>query len=371
MKIENQPRSCRSTPSTVTKTDKTQAGKFQQALDAVPQEPRDTFTPSSRAPAVEETPAMPEVRPVIQDIDDAAPEAAAPASATKILPGDSTEVKLAKLHQALEEADYTGMAYDEILCDIYKRFNDAFNGNMPSILTFDAGGAERDDINNQFNRETANYVWRPMRGEYEAETGIRGANNYYPEDLGTEETKAYVEYVSAKYGNMRVKMLGYGDMSIEETEQAILKKYAGKDTLRDFLNMQGELNKSGVLSSKLTGQGARAYIYAVDSQLVKTYFPTFYYGLDGTTRMDITQAQWDAVLDGKFDVHAFAADMRESLKNSNYFGYNFDIEGAISQAIDYLLETVDKSQLASHERLTEQIKREEQEKLAEQTERAE
>lgn len=371
MKIESQLRSCRSTPSTVTKAGKTQSGKFQQALDAVPEEPRDTFTLSSRAPAVEETPAMPEVRPVIQDIDDAAPEAAASASATEILPGDSTEVKLAKLHQALEEADYTGMPFDEILCDIYKRFNDAFNGDMPLILTFCyVNGPERCDISNQFWDETRDHVWIPMRREFEAKTGIRGANDY-PADFGTKESKAYAEYASSKYGNMRVKMLGYGDMSIEEAEQAILKKYAGKDTPRDFLNMLGELHQSWVLSSKLTGWGATACVEAVDKQMLKTYFPDHYLGLHGESPWDITQAQWDAVLDGKFDIRAFAADMRESLKNSNYFGYNFDIEGAISQAINYLLEAVDKSQLASHERLTEQIKREEQEKLVEQTERAE
>lgn len=94
MKIESQMQSYRGVPRTVTKTDRTGDGKFQQLFDAAAQEPRDTFTMSSPAPAAEETPIVsrgPTVTP--------APQTAATASATGIQPGDSIDVKLAKLRQ--------------------------------------------------------------------------------------------------------------------------------------------------------------------------------------------------------------------------------------------------------------------------------
>lgn len=372
MKIESQLRSCRSTPRTVTKTDKTQAGKFQQALGAVPQEPKDTFTLSSRAPTVEETPVNAAAlgastqRPAIEDASNAAPQTAAPASATEILPGDTTEVKLAKLRKMSEEADYTGMAYDEIQSAIYNRYNDVFNGNMAAIITFVGGSGLSDwgEINNQFVDETRDYVWIPMLREFEAETGIRGAY-FFPSYSGTEEDKAFSQYVSSKYGNLYAAMLGYGDMGIEETEQVIYKKYAGKDTLRDFLTMQGELYHSGVLTSKFGGEGAWAYISAISYQLPKTYFPDIYYKAG---YLDIPQSRWDAVLDGKFDAQAFASDMRESLKTANFSGVNFDIQGAISQGIDYLLEAVAKAQQAELERHAEREKQVEQAELVKQAE---
>ena len=55
--------------------------------------------------------------------------------------------------------------------------------------------------------------------------------------------------------------------------------------------------------------------------------------------------------------------MNQQIIATTYSGYNFDIEGAISKAIDYMLEAVDKAQLASHERLTERVKREEQNRI--------
>lgn len=372
MKIESQLRSYRSTPRTVTKTDKTQAGSFQQALGALPQEPRDTFTPSSRAPAVGETPAntaassAADVRPPIEEVGNAAPQGTAPASATEIQPGDTTEVKLAKLRQMAEEADYTGMDFNEIYTSIWNRYNDAFDGNMSAITTFAGISPDWSSVNNQFLHEYDNNVYFPLMREFKAETGIdifTWSKSEWPEHERNMEL--FGEYVRSKYGTFYDQALGYGDMSIEEREQAICKKYAGKDTLRSFLNMQGELYASGVLTSKLGVDGASAFISAIERQLPETYF--FEDCLKGPT-WEISQARWDAVLDGKFDAQAFAADMREYVKTANFSGVNFDIQGAISQGIDYLLEAVAKAQLAAQERHAEQEKRAEQAELVKQAE---
>ena len=105
--------------------------------------------------------------------------------------------------------------------------------------------------------------------------------------------------------------------------------------------MQGELFYSGVLHSKLGGDGAVAYIDAMNDQLTKTFF--FEEELEGTA-MNIPQARWDAALDGKFDVRAFASDMRATLRNTTFSGWDFDIEGTISKGIDYLLISLDQTE---------------------------
>lgn len=325
-------------PRTVTKTDRTGDGTFQQLFDAAAQEPRDTFTLSSPAPAAEEPPIIskePTVTP--------APQTADTASATGIHPKDSIDVKLAKLRQMAEEADYTGMSYGEIYSAIWDRYNEAFDGNMPAITaTIGVAIPDWDDIHTQFVDEYCHNVLYPLREEFRRNTGISvstwSKDNYAQHERDMDTFHKYVQF---KYGDLHAQALGYGGMSTEEIEQAICQKYAGKDTLRDFLNMQGELYRSGVLSNKLGSEGASAYLSAINSQLPKTYF--FDEFIKGTV-MDISQSRWDAALDGRFDAHAFAADMRESLKTANYSGWNFDIAGAISQGIDYLLISLDQTE---------------------------
>lgn len=367
MKIESQLRSYRSTPRTITKTGKTQARAFQQALDALPQEPKDTFTPSCRVPTAEELLAgAPAVRPAVGGAGNRAPQAAAPASPTEILPGDTTEVKLAKLQKMAEEADYTGMSYGEIYTAIWSRYNNAFDGNMPAILIGVVPSTEWGDILNQFRRECRHNVTYPLQEEFRRNTGISvssGASGEWSEIVHNREI--YHEYVRSNYGNFDAQALGYGDMTIEEREQAIRQKYAGQDTLRGFLNMQGELYFSGVLGSKLGTEGAWAFVSAIGNQLPFTYF--FEDCLKGPL-WEISQSRWDAALDGKFDAHAFAADMREYLKTANFSGWNFDIVGAISQGIDYLLEATAKAQLAQQEHRAEQEKQARQAEQAKQVE---
>lgn len=336
MRIENQPRSYGGAPNAVAKTGAAQAGKFGQILAAAPREPKDTLTISHRAPAVEETPAGAAASDAA-GVGRAAPQAAPSGSATDIRPGDSAQVKLAKLQQMAEEADYTGMSYAEIYSTLYNQYNDAFDGNFPAINNFYLSN-EWSDIKYQFYENVRDYVRIPMLREFEAETGIRGA--YFIPQTHREADRAFSQYISSKYGDFRAEALGYGNMSMEEVEQAIYEKYKGKNTLRDFLNMQGELFDTGVMMNKLGVDGSVAYRRALDDQLPRTYFFDEYMG---TTPMNISQARWDAVLDGKFDAHAFASDMRESLKNTSFSGWDFDIEGAISKGIDYLLEAVERT----------------------------
>lgn len=341
MRIENQPRSYGSAPSAVTKTGAARAGKFRQILAAAPQEPKDTLTISHRAPAAEETPAGAAASDAA-GVGKAAPQAAPSGSATDIRPGDSAQVKLAKLQQMAEEADYTGMSYSEIYTAIWSRYDQAFDGNWASIRWFPSIQEEGDLATYYFRMEVDRNISAPLMREFKAETGIN-VMSWTKEEWPQHERdmQTYRDYVLSKYGNLDAQVLGYGDMTTEEMEQAIYKKYEGKDTLRDFLNMQGELFHAGVMANKLGIDGSNAYWKVMNQQLTKTYFFDDYMN---TTAMNISQARWDAVLDGKFDAHAFAADMRESLENTSFSGWDFDIEGAISKGIDYLLEAVEQTE---------------------------
>lgn len=343
MRIENQPRSYGSAPSAVTKTGAARAGKFRQILAAAPQEPKDTLTISHRAPAAEETPAGAAASDAA-GVGKAAPQAAPSGSATDIRPGDSAQVKLAKLQQMAEEADYTGMSYGEIYTAIWNRYDQAFDGNWAAIYTFNQimGPIDGYAADQQFRTEIQRNISIPLKLEFKEETGIDvmvWTKEEWPQH--DRDVEAYREYVVSKYGNLHAQGCGYGDMTMEEMEQAIYKKYEGKDTMRDFLNMQGELFHTGVMTDKLGVDGRHAYWEAMNGQLTKTYFFDDYMN---TTSMDISQARWKTVLDSKFDAHAFASDMRESLENTSFSGWDFDIEGAISKGIDYLLEAVEQTE---------------------------
>lgn len=337
MRIENRPRSYGGAPKAVAKTGAAQAGKFRQILAAAPREPKDTLTISHRAPAVEETPAGAAASDAA-GVGRAAPQAAPSGSATDIRPGDSAQVKLAKLQQMAEEADYTGMSYGEIYTAIWNRYDQAFDGNWASIDAFNQimGPVDGYAADQQFHAEIQRNISIPLKLEFKEETGIDvrvWTKEGWPQH--NRDMQAYCEYVVSKYGNLRAQALGYGDMTTEEMEQAIYKKYEGKHTLRDFLNMQGELFHSGVMTDKLGTDGMFAYWKVMDEQLTRTYFFDDYMNVT-----DISQARWDAVLDGKFDAHAFASDMRETVKNSSW---SFDMEKAINKGIDYLLEAVERT----------------------------
>ena len=265
----------------------------------------------------------------------AAPQTADTASATGIQPGDSIDVKLAKLRKLNEEADYTGMSYGEIYTAIWNRYDEAFDGNWTSIMAFsriqEKGSVAASDFRSEISRNIRFHLER----EFEAETGIDVLT--WTKDEWSQHKRdmaAYSKYVQSKYGNLRAQALGYGNMTIDEIEQAIYEKYEGKDSVQDFLNLQGELLLTGVMDSKLGSDGASAYWNTIGDQLPQTYFFDNY--MEGTA-MNVSQDRWDAVLGSKFDVRAFASDMRATLRNTTFSGWDFDIEGTISKGIDYLL----------------------------------
>lgn len=342
MKIDNRPRDWKA-PRNVTRTDAAQTGKFQQALATCTslREPEDTITISGRTPTVEEPPVSVAASGAVS-VPNAAEEAvrntASRTASTEILSGDSIDVKLAKLRKMAEEADYTGMGYGEIYSSIWNRYNNAFGGNWAAIM-FSSSIQEKGDLaTSQFRAECNRNINGPLRQEFKAETGINvmtWSKDNWPQH--ERDMAAYRSYVLYKYGNFHAQPFGYAGMTTEEAEKAIYEKYKGKNTLRDFLNMQGELFESGIMTDKLGANGAAAYWGAINDQLSKTYFFNDY--TNGTV-MNISQSRWNTVLDGKFDVHAFAADMRESLKNATFTNWDFDIEKAISQGIDYLLTTL-------------------------------
>lgn len=297
--MANSPRAAKKAPAE-------SSGKFQLdlAARAAPRAAQDTFTCSVPA-----EPVLPGGEPQTVSPAQFAMSNTAPASTEiTILPTDTTEVKLAKLRQIDESADYTGMSYSEIYTAIWNRYNDAFGGKLEAITTCLANGPDEIAINNQYGAEMLKKAYYPMKaaaqkGEY---TG--------PTDLHSE-------------------MLGYGGMSWEEKEAAILEKYRGKSTLADFLSMQGELNKTGVLSHKMGGRvGAQQYCVALESQLKQTCFPEeFYAGVSPT------QAHFNAIIDRPFDAKTFWSDFKDSLKSMTFSGASFNVEAMISKEIEEFL----------------------------------
>ena len=138
----------------------------------------------------------------------------------------TTIAKLAKLREAAEKTDYTGMTPTQVFKEIHDRYNDAFDGNILVITNFAlANGREWADINSQYN-----------------------------EELGAAFRTLCKEYPGITHVEVYREMLGYGDMTINEVEAAIVKKYEGKDTTFDFMSMMGEMLRTGVLDRMGTAE---------------------------------------------------------------------------------------------------------------------
>lgn len=138
---------------------------------------------------------------------------------------DSVDVKLEKLRQMAANDDFTGMSDAEIYKAVYDRYDDAFNGNMPAILV----------------------------GIYPGDGSI---------SIGGEKIKTrIVEQFRDQARNISAfdEAMGYENLSFDEKEAAIIKKYTGKTTFSDFINMQGELQLSGVLKNKFEPYNGGAF----------------------------------------------------------------------------------------------------------------
>ena len=248
------------------------------------------------------------------------------AASAEIKPNDTTLVKLVKLKEIAANTDFSGMSYTEIYTNLWKSYDDAFGGNMPAIMSGLAQSQEKHSIHNQFMDDYEKYVSQPLRTQIFQETGC-----VYGTDAYREVVKEYIgDTTESPFDSIA---LGYGGMSIEEKEAAIYQKYAGKNTLQDFLNMQGELWKTGVLKHKMGGASVVfQYRNILDQQLEWHFFP------DNMLSMEnITQSQWDSVYNTSFDAVSFLTEMKDAIKHMSFSNFDFNVEEVLSQGIDDLL----------------------------------
>ena len=239
-----------------------------------------------------------------------------------ILPTDSTEAKLEKLRRIAETADYAGMDYEDIYCTIWGRYQQAFNGEMSAITSCLIGGKDWADINNQFVNEVNKTVFFPLYQEIKDETGL---------SKGTPEFNEYwKEHYDHKFSS---SALGYGEMSVEEKEQAIRDKYAGRNSLYDFASMMGELSGAGILSHQMGDRASFSYMNMIHRELVNTCFPDSYNGCPA-------DKDWARIMYQPFDAWGFALEMREPLKNMRFENWDFDIQNTLAKGFDNLFKTV-------------------------------
>lgn len=258
-----------------------------------------------------------------------------------ILPTDSVEVKLEKLRQISEASDYTGMSYEEIYTDLWNRYNDAFDGRLSAICSsVTASPPHWHKISNQFSNETELYVFRPLREDFKVQ-GLRKG------DAG------YDEYVTQRYSDIRSAPLGYSGMTYEEKEAAILAKYQGKDSFLDFLSMQGELQHTMIYRNKMGFYGEIAYLNRMNSEIRNSYLGGRFEQENILTQVQknvryishinlLSEAQWDILLQGNFDVRSFFAGMKASLEDVVFKNYDYDVRGMIDHQINGFMELLDK-----------------------------
>lgn len=231
----------------------------------------------------------------------------------EILPTDSVQEKLEKLRQIAEQADYTGMSYKEIYTAIWDRYNAAFDGNMPAITTPTCIPDPNAAILNQFLSEVHCLVTYPMQQKIQQETGL------------TPGKQDYNEYIRSRYGSFSCAALGYEDMTLEEREQAILEKYAGKDTLQDVLNRTGELILAGVLDYTGGADTEPRKLSPLDKHMYNTCY-----------------TEWGLSI--RDELHPFSAGLRKPARPAvPALSFSFDAEGgAKTKCLDDLLTALGK-----------------------------
>ena len=235
---------------------------------------------------------------------------------------DSVQVKLEKLRKIAEAADYAGMDYEDIYCTIWGRYQQAFNGEMSAITSCLIGGEDWADINNQFVNEVNRAVFFPLYQEIKDETGL---------SKGTREFNEYwKEHYDHKFSS---SALGYGEMSVEEKEQAIRDKYAGSNSLHDFASMMGELSGAGILSHQMGNRASFSYMNMIHRELVNKCFPDSYNGCPA-------DKDWARIMYQPFDAWGFAMEMKESLKNMRFENWDFDIQSIFAKGLDNLFKAI-------------------------------
>ena len=81
-------------------------------------------------------------------------------------------------------------------------------------------------IEYQFQQECAPLVKYPLINEIASKTGLQKSD------------PALAEYTGPEFQEIRSVALGYGGMTTEEKESAILQKYAAKDTVMQIRDMR-------------------------------------------------------------------------------------------------------------------------------------
>lgn len=269
-----------------------------------------------------------------------------------VVVSNETSVKLKQLAEINLQADYTGMSPEEILSTIWNRYDEAFDGNMVAITACIAGPGEWSAINNQFVCEINDHIYFPAKKAARIAAIAAGASTSYEHEktleIACDDKAANVLHDAFE------KVLGYERMSFEEREAAIREKYAGKNTTLDFLKMQSELERSGVLTHKM-GKYAGTYCTMLGVQLDEALNPNSIYKVGFEKASDMTLEQWESALGQPFDTAKFAAAMKGNLgRISAINGYTPDIvkmmedcisrfvTGAVDGSLDRLLNEIKK-----------------------------
>lgn len=250
---------------------------------------------------------------------------------------NATHAKLKHLAELNAQADYTGMSSEEILSEIWNRYDEAFDGNMVAIIGCIAGPAEWCEVNNQFIGEINQHICHPEKRAAYKEAEIANASapgtKIDPEKYGEERADDV-------YGHALRKLFGYEGMNVEETEAAIREKYAGKNTTSDFLKMQSELMQFGVLRHKM-GDRADTYCAMLGVQFDEAFNPNSVYNVGHEKCSLMTADQWYRVANQPFDTAKFATSMKENLDQiSGLNGYTPDIVKMMKDCIDRFVKGV-------------------------------
>lgn len=236
---------------------------------------------------------------------------------------NATHAKLKKLGEINEQADYTGMSPEEIYKTIWDRYNEAFDGNMMAITACIAGPAEWGPVNNQFHVEITQHIINPeIRAAREADGGARDYEDYHTAACQLA-------------GKAFMKVMGWDGMSYEQMEVSIKEKYAGKNTNRDFLMMQSELERSGVLYHRMGYDNGRTYCYMLKHQFDIAFNPNSIYTAGHEKSDFMTAGQWYRVADQPFDAGRMAQAMKDNLDRiSGDNGYTEDVRQMFLDYID-------------------------------------
>lgn len=238
----------------------------------------------------------------------------------------STEAKLAELREIAKNADYTGMSYSEIYKTIYDRYNEASGGQLGAYAFYNPPwDSDIGTIKNQLGQELRLHIYTPLEKELEQELGFTNQENR------AEFQKHFIE---RRY-TVRAEALGYGGMSYDEIEKAIVEKYKGKNSLQDFLEMQGELNDTGVLWHKLGGSDRLGEYYSsLNTQINLTYFYDNY-----VYEYPLEPGQYESTLLKRFEPASFFSDVKQTILRSTYMHYNlgYDVKAQVLQDVDWMM----------------------------------